>query len=113
MDPEYPFQQYKLGTEKKFTKLKFLEGDIIYVHGKVKAWAESTVLVMSSYTPLLHMFLTCFQRNVGLQTKNLLLEVLKSGSGCLQSIMANLGDLSQDEPYKHSPVSISNRPAQV
>lgn len=40
-----------------------------------------------------------FLRNVGLKTKNLLLEVLRSGSGV--SIMASLGDLSQGEPSKH------------
>lgn len=60
---------------------------------------------MSSSTSLLHVFLTCFKRNVSLKTKNLLLEFLKSGSGCLPSIIASLGDLSQGDPSKHSPLS--------
>lgn len=59
-DPEKFFQAYRTRQEKKFTRLKFLEGDVICVGCKVKPWADSTVWVIASPIGLLRLFWTCF-----------------------------------------------------
>lgn len=59
-DPEKFFQAYTTRQEKKFTRLKFLEGGVTCVCCKVKPWADSTVWVIASPIGLLCLFWTCF-----------------------------------------------------
>lgn len=64
------FQSYKLRKGKKFTKLKFLEGDVLCVCCKVKPWADSTAWVMSSPIALLHVFVIVFKEICASKTKS-------------------------------------------